>query len=176
MHCIAAVSENWGIGKNNQLLYHIPDDMKFFRNMTLNHTVIMGRNTYESIGKPLPNRECNVILTSDTKFEPKKDKTTHTMQIYTLEQLLGIYAKDPNAFIIGGARLYESCLDYCETAYITLIHDVKPADTFFPNLYTRPNWEIDWYKPEKTYEGITYQHMIFRNKNVKPYVPTITKP
>lgn len=170
MKLIAAVSESWGIGYDNQLLYRIPEDMQFFRETTLGKIVVMGRNTFESIGKPLPNRKANVILTSDPTFRvPKEDYPI--LHMHNFNSMMWLLSEKEDVFCIGGAQLYAACLDYCDEAYITKIYDDKPANKFFPNLDEHPSWEVEWYKPVKESLNIKYQHMIYKNKNVLTYTP-----
>lgn len=173
MKLIAAVSESWGIGKDNKLLYHIPEDMKFFKETTMDKHIIMGRNTFDSLPGPLYGRQNIIVVTSDPNFDPHMGDLPVTQMhgFDDMMQQLGNFAFKEDVFCIGGAMLYKSCLNYCDTAYITKIYDPNPvkADRFFPNLDIRPEWELEWYKPMKEYKNLRYQIMIYKNHNVKTY-------
>lgn len=129
---IAAVDEHRGIGKDNTLLWHIPADMKRFRTLTSGHPVIMGRKTYESIGRPLPNRT-NIIVTHDPAYTANSCIIAHS-----LEEAIGEAKKhdQEEIFIIGGAQLYAQAISMADKLYLTLVHKTFDADTFFPD-YSR---------------------------------------
>ena len=139
MNLIAAVDENWAIGKNNQLLVRIPADQKFFREMTTGRVVVMGRKTYESIGRPLPGRR-NIVLTRSGKLENvqiKNPATTTLEAISGIEEFLKLAQEAPQEefFIVGGGELYRTMLPYADKLYITHIEaTVEDADTFFPQI------------------------------------------
>lgn len=126
---IVAVDEARAIGKNNQLLWFIPADLKRFKEITTGHAVIMGENTYRSIGKPLPNRT-NVVVTLNKEFHPAGCLVT-----YSLEQALQVAREHETEeiFIIGGASIYKQFLPMTERLYLTLVKGQHEADTFFPD-------------------------------------------
>lgn len=166
---IVAVDNNWGIGSNNKLLASIPEDMKFFKEKTMNEVVIMGRKTYESLPKkPLPNR-ANIVITSNTGkdnvLEIKKDGVMY-VNMELLKSILPYFSAFPfNAFIIGGGMIYKELLPYCECAYVTKIfNSYDNADTFFPNIYNMPEWEIEWASDIKTHNDIDYQFCTYKRK------------
>lgn len=138
---IAAIGENRELGKNNKLLWDIPEDMKRFRDLTRGHVVIMGRKTHESIGKLLPNR-MNIIVTRDLSYTTRvRPHSSRDVQIcHSLEKGLKI-AKDeliqkkfPGAiFIIGGGQIYEQGIKYADKLYLTIVKGKFAADTFFPD-------------------------------------------
>ena len=138
MKLIAAVSENWGIGKNNGLLFDIPEDMKFFRKTTMGKTVIMGRKNLESFpnGKPLKNRT-NVVLTRDTEYCPEGVKIVHS-----IGELLTLDCVDGNAFVIGGESIYKQLIDYCDLCYITKVYETVDCDRFMVNLDESAEWRL----------------------------------
>ena len=138
MKLIAAVSENWGIGKDNCLLFNIPKDMKFFRETTMGKTVILGRKNLESFpsGKPLKNRT-NVILTHDKNFSCEGAVTAGS-----IEELLALDCVDDDTFVIGGESVYRQLLDYCDICYITKVHECVQADKFMINLDEREDWGL----------------------------------
>ena len=121
---IAAVGKNNELGIDNHLLWSLKEDMKFFRTTTNNHTVVMGKNTYLSIGRPLPNRE-NIVITHNNI-----DGLTC---ISEPEKVLDL-AKNQEIFIIGGAKIYEYFIPYADNIYLTEIEDTKEADSFFPTF------------------------------------------
>ncbi|HOC35935.1 MAG TPA: dihydrofolate reductase [Tenuifilaceae bacterium] len=132
---VVATSENRVIGKNNQLLWHISEDLKRFKKLTTGHTVIMGRKTFESIGQPLPNRHNIVISRSEgLKFEG-------CTAAKSLADALEIASTDEEVFIIGGGEVYRQALPLAERIYLTLVHANYEGDTFFPAL--NPNeWKV----------------------------------
>ena len=132
MNIIVAADQTWGIGAKNDLLYNLKQDMNFFKEMTMDKIVVMGRNTLESFpgGKPL-KRRINICLNAEEGFEREG-----VIVVTSLDQLfekLSIYNTD-DIFIIGGASIYRQLLPYCRFAYITKIEDSKSAEVFFPNL------------------------------------------
>lgn len=129
---IAAIGENRELGKNNKLLWHIPEDLKRFKELTLNHPVIMGRKTYESIGKPLSDR-VNIVITRDNHYQAPGILVTHS-----LEEAINIAkAKDDKEiFIIGGGQIYEQVIRITDKLYLTVVKGRYSADTYFPD-YSR---------------------------------------
>ena len=152
MDIIVAVAKDWGIGKDNDLLFHIPEDMKYFRKMTKGSTVVMGRKTLESFpnGEPLPNRT-NVVLTRSRDYEKEG-----VIVVHNFEELEALNLEEP-VFVIGGASVYRNLLSKCRRAYITKIDAVKPADTFFPNLDENPDWELESESETFTFEGVDFK-------------------
>lgn len=125
---IAAIAKNNALGKNNQLLWHLPSDLKHFKKHTRNHCVIMGRKTYESLGKPLPNRE-NIVITRS-----KKKQFEGCIVVHSIQEALNYAKKDENPYIIGGAEIYKLALPYADELNLTLVHANFEADTFFPEI------------------------------------------
>lgn len=125
---IVAVAENNVIGKDNDLIWHLPRDMKHFKETTTGHFIIMGRKTFESNGRPLPNRT-NVIITRDKDF-----KAEGCVVVYSLEEALKLAKDDPEAFIIGGGVIYKIALSLADRIYLTKIHQSFEGDTYFPEL------------------------------------------
>ena len=124
---IAAVDEANGLGFNNQLLCHLPADLQHFKSVTMGKPIIMGRNTFESIGKALPGR-LNIVL-SHRLINP--DGVT---VVNSIEQAIKITEEYPEIMIIGGAQLYAQTIDLATRLYITRIHHLFPADVFFPEI------------------------------------------
>lgn len=125
---IAAIDEKRGIGKNNQLPWHIPEDLKRFKDITSGHTVIMGRKTFESIGKPLLNRK-NIVITSQPQNSEKTVKDL--MFVSSLDKALEKAKGD--VFIIGGGQVYEQAIQKADKLYLTQIEGDFSCDTFFPD-------------------------------------------
>ncbi len=117
-----------GIGKKNKLMWHIPGELPRFKRITTGHPVIMGRKTYESIGRPLPNRT-NIVITRDTNY-----KAEECLVVESIEKAIEIAKeKDQNEiFIIGGGEIYRQALPMVDKLYITLVKGDFSADTFFP--------------------------------------------
>lgn len=124
---IAALSKNNQIGINNQMPWHIPEDLQYFKKVTSGHAVLMGRKTYESIGMPLSNRR-NIVLTRNQNFAPAGVEVVHT-----LKEALDLCQELPKIFIIGGGEIYEAFLPYADKLYLTLIHKAVVGTTSFPN-------------------------------------------
>lgn len=129
---IAAIGENRELGKNNKLLWHIPEDLRRFKELTIGHPVIMGRKTYESIGKPLLKRT-NIIITHHVNFQTAGYFITHS-----LEEAIELAKTKDNEeiFIIGGGQIYNQAINKADKLYLTVVEGTFDADTFFPD-YSR---------------------------------------
>ncbi len=125
---IAAIDEHRGLGKENKLLCHLPADLRHFKDLTIGKPVIMGRKTYESIGKALPGR-LNIVLSKKHAFN-LEDATV----VNSLSQAIALTTDSPEVMIIGGAQLFQQALPIAQRAYLTLIHAQFDADVFFPEL------------------------------------------
>ncbi|MBE0422329.1 MAG: dihydrofolate reductase [Lutibacter sp.] len=126
---MAAIAANNALGKDNQLIWHLPADLKRFKKTTLNHAVIMGRKTYESLGKPLPERT-NIVITRDKNY-----KVEACIVANSLEGALKAAAEaDENPFILGGAEIYKQAMPYADRLDITFVHRQFEADVFFPEI------------------------------------------
>ena len=125
---IVAASENNIIGNDNKLIWHLSDDLKRFKNLTKGHHVIMGRKTFESMPRALPNRT-NVIITRKANYIAKDAIVTNS-----LESALSIASDDPQPFIIGGGEIYKIALDYSDRIELTRVHDNFEGDTVFPEI------------------------------------------
>lgn len=127
---IAAIAKNNALGKNNDLIWHLPADLKRFKKITTGHYIIMGRNTFESIGKPLPNRTTIIITRNKNYF---KDGC---LIAHSLEQALELAKDEEQVFVIGGAQIYKYAMEhnFVDTLDITLVHHEFEADVFFPEI------------------------------------------
>ena len=128
---IVAVDKKWGIGKNNDLLFHLPEDMKFFRQTTSGKVIVMGSNTLKSFpgGKPLPNRK-NIVL------YPGGEKRDDCEVVGSLDELKTVLSKyeSEDVFVVGGAMFYKTMLPYCERVLVTKVDADGDAQVFYPNL------------------------------------------
>ena len=164
---IVAVDEKWGIGKNNDLLFHIPEDMKFFRSTTLNKTVVMGSNTLKSFpgGNPLPKRR-NIVL------YPGGEKRNDCEIVESLDELKTVLGKieDGEIFIIGGAMFYRTMLDYCDEVLVTKVEADGEAQVFFENLDEREGFECVFVSEPVVTEGYTIRFTTYKNHAVKKFI------
>lgn len=151
---IAAAAENNALGKDNDLLWHLPDDFKRFKQLTSNHYIIMGRKTFESFPKPLPNRT-HVIITRQKDY-----KVENCIVVSGLKQALEVSPKNEAVFIIGGGEIYKQSIEIADLIELTRVHTTIEADTFFPEI--DPNdWKLlseEFHpKDEKHQYSFTYQ-------------------
>ena len=131
---IVAMAENRVIGRNNQLPWYLPNDLKYFKAVTMGKPIIMGRKTYESIGKPLPGRT-NIVVTTQPSWTADGVRVAHSIdEALTLAQSVAIVEGADEVMIIGGAQLYTEMLDRVERLYLTLIHAEVEGDAHFPEL------------------------------------------
>lgn len=156
---IAACAENRVIGGNNQLLWHIPEDLKHFKALTLGKPVIMGRKTFDSIGRPLPNRP-NIVITRQQGWTAGGVTVAHSLED-ALKTAQKLDARE--IMIIGGAQLYAQALPFATRVYLTLIHKVYDGDALFPELI-QSEWRqtdrkkgVECLTAGMDYEFITYE-------------------
>ncbi|MBE4910142.1 dihydrofolate reductase [Bacillus luteolus] len=123
---LVAMDNNRLIGKDNDLPWRLPADLAYFKRVTMGHSIIMGRKTFDSIGRPLPGRE-NIIITRNTEY-----KADGCIVIHSIEEVLEMNQENKELFIIGGAEIFKEVLPYADRLYITEIDDVFEGDTFFP--------------------------------------------
>ena len=133
---IAAVSENYALGKDNALLWHLPDDFKRFRQLTTDHHIIMGRKTFESFPKPLPNRT-HIIITRQKNYSAPEG----CIVVESLSAAMTVLPKNEDAFVIGGGEIYKQALPYTDKIELTKVHGRFEADTFFPEL-NASEWQL----------------------------------
>lgn len=132
---IAAAAENNALGKENDLVWHLPDDFKRFKKLTSGHHIIMGRKTFESFPQPLPNRT-HIIITRNKDYKAKGAVVVHS-----LERAIEIANGDSQPFIIGGGEIYKQALPYSDKIELTRVHSEFEADTFFPEI-DENNWKL----------------------------------
>jgi dihydrofolate reductase len=128
---IAAVSENNALGKDNQLLWHLPEDFKRFKTLTSGHYIVMGRKTFESFPKPLPNRT-HIIITRQIDYQAPDG----CVVVSSLEKAMELCPANEEAFVIGGGEIYQQSLDVVDKIDVTRVHTTIDADTFFPEIDT----------------------------------------
>lgn len=163
MDLIVAVDNNWAIGNKGDLLVSIPEDHKYFRQMTMNNVVVLGRKTLAGFpnGLPLAGRD-NIILSTNPDFTAKGAVIAHSKD--ELMDILKEY-KDREIFVIGGGQIYEMLLPYCKYAYVTKIDYNYEADTHFPNLDKLENWELIADSEEHTYFSLEFYYLKYENLN-----------
>lgn len=134
---IAAMDENRGIGLEGEIPWHLSADLRRFKALTMGHHLIMGRKTFESIGRPLPGRT-TIIITRNPGFQPDGCLVVHSLdRAINLAQL----NSDDEVFIIGGGEIFEQSLEFADRIYLTLVHTHQPADVFFPE-YNQDDWQV----------------------------------
>ena len=160
MNLIAAVDERWGIGKDGKLLFHIPDDLKFFKNKTTGNIIVIGRKTLESFpnGKALPDR-INIVLSHNSLY--KADDIILCSSIKGVLEGIKKYP-DREVFIAGGGSVYSEFLDYCDYAYITKVYSTKDADTYLENLDENNDWETVYKSGIKYNNDIKFQFLQYK--------------
>jgi dihydrofolate reductase len=132
---VVAISENHIIGKDNKLLWYLPNDLRHFKEITSGHTIIMGRKTFESVGKPLPKRR-NIIIT-------RQDITIEGCEVVnSIEAALALCAGEEEVFIVGGAEIYKLSLHLTNRIYLTIVHKQFDGDSFFPEINKREWKEV----------------------------------
>ncbi|OGD62865.1 hypothetical protein A2160_05770 [Candidatus Beckwithbacteria bacterium RBG_13_42_9] len=147
---IAAISENRALGKNNKLLWRLPEDLQRFKKLTSGHPVIMGRKTFESIGRPLPNR-INIIVSRN-----KDLKINGCLVVSSVKEAiqLGKEKDGQEIFVIGGGQIYAEALPFADKLYLTIVKGNFAADTFFPDYSAFK--KVVFISPPKTYQGYSY--------------------
>ena len=157
MNAIASVGLHWGIGRGNDLLFHISEDMKRFRTLTQGGTVLMGRRTLDSLpgGRPLPKRR-NIVITRQRDFVREGVETARSP-----EEALAL-AGEANVWVIGGGQIYEALLPRCEMCWLTRVYARPACDTFFPDLDRMARWKL-FHEGAVQQEGeLAYQFVEYR--------------
>ena len=161
MNLIVNVSKNWAIGKGNSLLFHISQDMKFFKEHTTAKTVVMGRKTLESLpgSKPLPNRH-NIVLTRNTDYKPQGVTLYNSIDEFVKEN-----KNNDDVYVIGGESIYRDLLPYCTKAYVTKVDaTVEDADAYMVNLDSHPDWDIEAESDIFEEKGYSFKFVTDRKK------------
>ena len=153
IYIIAAMASDGGIGNKGELLFHLKEDMAWFRKNTLHNVVLMGRKTLESFpeGKPLPERT-NVVLS-----RKKRESRDNLIWVSSVEEALQVVSRIPGkVFVIGGEEIYRQFLPLASKVYLTEISEISTADAYFPDLDADPEWEKTMEGEEQTYFDIPY--------------------
>ena len=166
MKSIVAVDRKWGIGKKNGLLFSLPEDMKYFKEKTLNKVVVMGSNTLKSFpnGKPLKDR-VNIVLF------PGGEKREDCIVVDSLDELKTVlknYDTD-DVFIIGGAMFYKTMLPYCSEVLVTKVDADGDAEVFYENLDLLPDWTCETESEETETNGYKIKFTVYKNSAVQPF-------
>jgi dihydrofolate reductase len=156
---IAAAAENNALGKDNGLVWHLPDDFKRFKNLTSGHPIIMGRKTFESFQKPLPNR-LHIIITRQKNYQAEG-----CLVVSNLENAIALTDKNQDAFVIGGGEIYQQALSFTDKIELTRVHDSFEADTFFPEIDEK-EWQLiqEEYHPKDEKHKIDFTYQTFTRK------------
>lgn len=144
---IAAVAENNALGKNNELVWHLPNDFKRFKSLTTGHHIIMGRKTFESFPKPLPNRT-HIVITRQKDYNPEG-----CIVVDSMEKAIAICPENDTSYIIGGGEIYHLGLPFTDKLEITRVHHNFEADAFFPEINLN-----NWKEIESEYNTIDEKH------------------
>lgn len=165
---IAAAAENNALGVDDDLLWHLPDDFKRFKELTSGHKIIMGRKTFETFPKPLPDRT-HIIITRDKDYKPK---FSGCIVVHSMEEALKLAENDSLSFIIGGGEIYNLGLPYANKIELTRIHATFEADTFFPEI-DKTKWKLvaEVYHPkdERHKYDFTYLTYELERNALRPY-------
>lgn len=153
---IAAVGKNNELGKDNRLIWHLPADLKFFKEKTMGKNIVMGRKTFESLPKILPNRH-HIVITRGNIDNPE-------VEVYhSIDDFLKNYNYKDETYVIGGASIYSSLIDYANSMYLTEINDVcLSADVYFPN-FDRELWHSEVIGTNME-NGVSYKHVLYRRR------------
>ena len=153
---IAAVGKNNELGKDNELIWHLPSDLKFFREKTIGKNIVMGRKTFESLPKMLPNRR-HIVITRGNIDNPE-------VEVYhSIDDFLKNYNFNEETYVIGRASIYSSLIDYADLMYLTEIDGVCPsADVYFPN-FDRELWHSEVIGTNME-NGVSYKHVLYRRR------------
>ena len=151
---VVAISENNAIGKDNKLLWHLPNDLKHFKEITTGHTVIMGRKTFDSVGKPLPNRR-NIVITRNKINIPGCEV------VNSIKQAIELCLGEIEIFIVGGAEIYKQSIDITNNIYLTMVHQTFEADTFFPEINKK-----QWIEIKVTTRWVYHRKLVNEEKNI----------
>ncbi|WP_289664683.1 dihydrofolate reductase [Flavobacterium panacagri] len=154
---IAAAAENNALGKNNELVWHLPNDFKRFKALTTGHHIIMGRKTFESFPKPLPNR-VHVIITRQENYQPEG-----CIVVDSIEKAIAACPENDDSYVIGGGEIYNLALPFTDIIELTKVHHTFEADTFFPKI-NKSEWLLveseENFKDEKHLYDYTYETYI----------------
>ncbi|WP_369013529.1 dihydrofolate reductase [Flavobacterium anhuiense] len=154
---IAAAAENNALGKNNELVWHLPNDFKRFKSLTTGHHIIMGRKTFESFPKPLPDR-VHIVISRQENYKPEG-----CIVVDSIEKAIALCPENDDSYIIGGGEIYNLALPFTDIIELTKVHHSFDADAFFPKI-NKSEWVLveseENYKDEKHLYDYTYETYI----------------
>lgn len=154
---IVAHDQQLVIGYNNQMPWHLPGDLRYFKEQTMGKPVVMGRKTFESIGRPLPGRR-NIVITRNSSYSVEGIETVHS-----LEEALSLVGDVPEVMIIGGEEIFRLAMPLANRLYITQINHTFVGDTYFP-AYEHDFYEVSTQPKVLADEGFTFQYIVFERK------------
>ncbi|MFV9484125.1 dihydrofolate reductase [Christiangramia sp. ASW11-125] len=162
---IAAAAENNALGKDDDLVWHLPDDFKRFKRLTSGHHIIMGRKTFESFPKLLPDRT-HVIITRKKDYSPE-----NTIVVHSMEEALKVSKLDDEAFIIGGGEIYKMGMEHADRIELTRVHGEFDADTHFPEI-DKSEWEIvkDQFHDKDEKHNYSFTYLTYERKQEKSHL------
>ena len=166
MNAIVAVDSRWAIGREGGMLFHLPEDLKYFLRMTRGKTLVMGRATLASLpgGRPLKDRRC-IVLSRNEGLRIEGAEVLHSKEELA-RAVLGIPKNE--VMLIGGESLYRDLLPRCEKAYVTKIRAAAPDDRHFPNLDALPAWRLTEQGEEREENGLRFAFCVYENSSVEP--------
>lgn len=166
MNAIVAADRNWAIGKDGDMLYSLPLDLKYFAGITKGKVLVLGRKTLESFpgSRPLPKRH-HIVLSRDASYAPPGVQVVHS--IPQLAQAIASYPPD-EVMLLGGDSIYHLLIDCCLQAYVTKVDAQAPADSFFPNLDEKPNWRLISCEEPIVDNGTSIRFCVYQNSQVTP--------
>lgn len=161
IHIVVAIAENRVIGKDNQLIWHLPEDLKHFKLLTMGHPMIMGRKTFEAIGKPLPGRT-SIIVTRQADYKAPEGCIVASSLEEALQEALYI---DEQVMVVGGAEIYQQALPLAEVVHLTLVHESFDGDVSFPEL-SPSEWDITTQQEHEADEKHAYPFSFFTFRRI----------
>jgi dihydrofolate reductase len=161
IHIVVAIAENRVIGKDNQLIWHLPEDLKHFKLLTMGHPMVMGRKTFEAIGKPLPGRT-TIIITRQADYQAPEGCIVTTSLEEALQEAMAL---DEQVMVVGGAEIYQQALPLAEVVHLTLVHESFDGDVSFPELNAE-EWDITAQQEHEADEKHAYPFSFFTFRRI----------
>ena len=160
---IAAIGKNNALGKDNDLLWHLPDDFKRFKQLTTGHKIIMGRKTFESFPKPLPNRT-HIIITRDHNYSLDLPSC---IVVHSIDEALNLVQDDPISYIIGGGEIYDLGMPHADVLEITKVHESFDADAHFPEI-DKKVWKLikEEFHPSDERHNYNFTYLTYQRRNI----------
>jgi dihydrofolate reductase len=163
---IVAVSQNNVIGRDNQLPWHLPEDLQYFKSVTMGKPILMGRKTFDSIGRPLPGRK-NIVITRDSQWTAEGVEVVHSLDDAVVAGTKACAAADSDEImVIGGAQIYRDCLPMADRLYLTRVKAEVDGDAFFPNI-DENQWQKTAEKAAKTIDKFDYCFQVLERTQIQ---------